>query len=104
MMQINDGLAFLLELAALAALAVWGAHTDGVVLAIAAPVAAAIFWGTFVAPKAAVTIPAPGRHVLACVVLIVAGAALVSAGSTALGVALAVAGVANRAVVVWAAR
>jgi hypothetical protein len=34
----------------------------------------------------------------------VAGAALVAAGSTALGVALAVAGVANRAVVVWTSR
>ncbi|HEV3053982.1 MAG TPA: DUF2568 domain-containing protein [Solirubrobacteraceae bacterium] len=104
MTQINDALAFLLELAALAALAVWGDHTDGVVLAIAAPVAAAIFWGAFVAPKAAVRIPAAGQHVLASVVLIVAGAALVAAGSTALGVALAVAGVANRAVVVWTSR
>ena len=53
---VNDSVRFCLELASLAGLAVWGWKTgpDGVnvVLAIAAPVAAAVLWGAFVAPKA----------------------------------------------------
>jgi Protein of unknown function (DUF2568) len=53
---VNDSVRFCLELAALAGLAVWGWKTgpDGVnvVLAIAAPLAAAVLWGAFVAPKA----------------------------------------------------
>jgi membrane protein YdbS with pleckstrin-like domain len=53
---VNDALRFLLELAALAGLAIWGWRTGptgvSVVLAIAAPLAAAAIWGAFVAPKA----------------------------------------------------
>ena len=52
----NDGLRFFPELAAFAGLAVWGWGTRptgvNVVLAIAAPLAAATLWGAFVAPKA----------------------------------------------------
>jgi uncharacterized protein DUF2568 len=52
----NDGLRFLLELAALASLAYWGfAENDGAlqwVLGLGLPVIAAAVWGTFVAPKA----------------------------------------------------
>jgi len=52
----NDVLRFALELASLAGLAVWGWGTGptglNVVLAIAAPLAAAALWGAFVAPKA----------------------------------------------------
>jgi hypothetical protein len=51
---INEGLAFLLEVAALAVLAVWGwqrAETLAVrlLLAVAAPAAAAVLWGLFAA-------------------------------------------------------
>jgi len=57
----NDVLRFALELASLAGLAVWGWGTGptglNVVLAIAAPLAAAALWGAFVAPKA----PRPTR-------------------------------------------
>ena len=53
---VNDSVRFCLELAALAGLAIWGWETgpDGVniVLAIAAPLAAAVLWGLFVAPRA----------------------------------------------------
>jgi len=53
---VNDVLRFLLELAALAGLAVWGWRTGptgvNVVLAIGAPLAAAALWGAFVAPRA----------------------------------------------------
>jgi hypothetical protein len=53
---------FLLELSALAALAVWGFNTaNGIalqlVLAIAAPIAAATVWGLFVAPRARFPLP-----------------------------------------------
>jgi hypothetical protein len=54
--------AFLAELAALIALAVWGwsvgDSTGGrVVLAVAVPTAAAVLWGVFAAPRAPVRIP-----------------------------------------------
>jgi len=53
---VNDSVRFCLELAALAGLAVWGWKTgpDGVnvVLAVVAPLAAAVLWWLFVAPKA----------------------------------------------------
>jgi uncharacterized protein DUF2568 len=52
----NDVLRFLLELAALAGLAIWGWRTGptgvNAVLAVAAPLAVAALWGAFVAPKA----------------------------------------------------
>src|SRR3954469_21836020 len=55
--------AFLAELAALAAFAVWGWSVGGstgwrVVLAVAAPAVAAALWGMFAAPRAPVRIPA----------------------------------------------
>src|SRR4029450_8834245 len=56
---------FLCELAMLAALAFWGYVVgDGVwawLLGILAPVVAAVIWGTFVAPRAKVPVPAPVR-------------------------------------------
>ena len=56
MRAANDVARFALELCSLAALAYWGSQTGptgvNVVLAIAAPLAAAAVWGAFVAPKA----------------------------------------------------
>lgn len=56
---------FLLELGALAALAVWGWRVgDGVLrvlLAVGAPALAAVVWGALVAPKAAHRLADPGR-------------------------------------------
>jgi len=92
--------AFLAELAALAALAVWGWATGGstatrVLLAVAAPALAAVLWGLFAAPRAPVQKPALtllvkvavfGAAVLALVVIgqpvlaaLLAAAALLSA-------------------------
>ncbi|MFJ8018268.1 YrdB family protein [Streptomyces sp. NPDC096339] len=58
----NEGLAFFLELAALAALARWGYTRDigrgwSIGLAVAAPLAAAVLWGMFAAPKATFDVP-----------------------------------------------
>lgn len=54
---INLGIAFLLELCMLAALAYWGFQTSSnlflrIVLGIGAPLLAAIIWGRFMAPQA----------------------------------------------------
>jgi hypothetical protein len=70
---------FLLELAALAALGWWGAKTGETTVAklalgAGAPLAAAVVWGTFVAPKA--TIAVPGAVHIALQVLVFGAAAL----------------------------
>lgn len=74
---LNELLAFLLELLALGALAWWGGSHDplalALVLGIAAPVAAAVLWGAFAAPRARYPLPTAG--VLA-VKALVFGAAL----------------------------
>jgi hypothetical protein len=68
MRTANLALRFLLELAALAGLAYWGAHTGGgalaVLLAVAAPLAAAVVWGLWCAPKSARRLPQPARTVV----------------------------------------
>jgi hypothetical protein len=88
--------AFLSELAALAALASWGwTATDApvlrVVLAVGAPLVAAVLWGLFAAPKARVRVTA---LVLLVKVLVFGAAALalVSTGHPVLAGALLVAG------------
>ncbi|MFJ3671114.1 YrdB family protein [Streptomyces sp. NPDC090106] len=75
---INEGLAFLLELAALAVLACWGWQTTEntaarLLLAVAAPTAAAVLWGLFAAPKARIPVRLAG--VLAVKVLVFGAAA-----------------------------
>ena len=65
---------FLLELAALAALGWWGFKTGGVLLGIGTPLAAAVVWGLFVAPKASIAVP--GAVHVALQVLVFGGATL----------------------------
>lgn len=81
---------FLLELVLLAALAVAGASVSPV-LAVALPVAAAVVWGRWVAPKATRRLPDPRRLAVELVLFAVAGAALAAAGHPAPGAALFVA-------------
>ena len=74
---------FLLELAALGALAWWGVRTGQtagmkVLLGAGAPLAMAVVWGTFIAPKASVAVPGPVHVALQLAVLAAAVAALVS--------------------------
>jgi hypothetical protein len=52
----NEGLAFLLELAAIASLAWWG-FTVNVVLGLAFPILTIALWGLFAAPKAKFVVP-----------------------------------------------
>jgi hypothetical protein len=86
-------LRFLLELAALGALAYWGFHEfDGataVLLGIGAPLAAAIAWGIFVAPKRRVHRGEALRWLVELLVFGTAAAALIDAGATVLGIAFA---------------
>jgi hypothetical protein len=63
------GVMFVLELCTLAALAYWGAQAGGstvgdVVLAIAAPLAAAAVWGRYAAPRSARRLPRARRVAL----------------------------------------
>ncbi|MGW3134196.1 YrdB family protein [Streptomyces sp. NPDC001076] len=59
---INEGLAFLLEVTALVVLACWGWQSVEnmavrLVLAVAAPLSAAVLWGLFASPKARIPVP-----------------------------------------------
>jgi hypothetical protein len=90
----NLGLKFGLELAALAALAVWGASLPGsvisVVVAIAAPLVMAIVWGAWCAPRARRRPAMPARAALELTVFALAVVALAAAGHVIWAVVLAV--------------
>ena len=90
---------FLCELAMLAALAFWGYVVgDGVwawLLGILAPVVAAVIWGTFVAPRAKLPVPAPVRVAIELVLYGAAAAGLAAAGQPLAAVVLGVAGLAT---------
>ncbi|MGW0389556.1 YrdB family protein [Streptomyces sp. NPDC003042] len=80
---LNDALAFLLEVAALFALAVWGYRqggglVGGVLLGTVVAAAAALLWGAFAAPKSRYDVPLPA--VLAVKAVVFGAAALALAG------------------------
>ncbi|MFC9595360.1 DUF2568 domain-containing protein [Streptomyces sp. NPDC056944] len=80
---VNEGLAFLLELAALAVLAWWGWEAAEnvalrLLIAVAAPALAAVVWGLFAAPKARYRVPLAG--VLLVKALVFGAAALALLG------------------------
>ena len=89
----NDGLRFLLELGALAALAYWGfSEFGGLVqwlLGLGTPLLAAAMWGRFVAPKASHPQVDPRRLLLEIAVFGSGAAALLVSGHTALGLVFA---------------
>jgi Protein of unknown function (DUF2568) len=90
----NDGLRFLLELAALASLAYWGFETaDGVlgwVLGLGAPLLMAVVWGTFMSPKASHRVDDPVRILAEIAIFGAAVAALAVAGQIVLAVVFGV--------------
>ena len=99
---LNLAFRFLLELAALAALGVWGwslaTGATRFVLALAAPIAAAAMWGLFNVPgdpsrSGAAPIPVRGvvRLALELAFFALAASALAASGHAGLGIALAVA-------------
>jgi hypothetical protein len=95
----NLALKFLLELAALAAFAVWGADAGSgalaVVLAIAAPLVVALLWGRFAAPRSAHRLPTRTRIPFELGVFALAAIALIAAGHTLAAIVFAVAAALN---------
>ncbi|WP_405494010.1 YrdB family protein [Streptomyces sp. NBC_00096] len=82
---VNEGLAFLLEVLALGLLAWWGFTRDigrvgSIALAVAAPLAAAVLWGLFAAPKARFTVPLAAQLGVKAVVYGAAALALLALG------------------------
>ena len=99
MKQLNLALKFLLELAALAVFALWGASlADGVgavLLAIALPLAAAGLWGALAAPRARRRLALRPRIGFELGFFAVAAVALWRAGSATLAAVFAALVVAN---------
>lgn len=82
-----------LEVGALVALAYWGfARGSGAtawILGLAAPIAFAVLWGLFVAPKARISLSAAARFVIELVLFGGAALALVATGEPTLGMTFA---------------
>ncbi|MFG3040522.1 YrdB family protein [Streptomyces sp. NPDC048330] len=98
----NEGLAFLLELAALAVLARWGwGSADDLalrlLLAVSAPALAAVVWGLFAAPKARIRLPLGGVLAVKAVVFGAAALALQELGRPSAAVVFAVVALLNTA-------
>lgn len=98
---VNLGVRFLLELCALAALAYWGWRIGvsmpwRLLLAVGAPLAAAVVWGMFVAPKARFDVGPGVRMAIELAVFAAAVSALVSADRAWLGVGLGAVYAVNR--------
>jgi hypothetical protein len=93
MQALNDVFQVLLELVALASLAVWGWEEGGDasrwLLAIGIPLAFAIVWATLVTRYSASKLDDPSRIRLEIAMVICAAAALVRIGHPALGVLFA---------------
>jgi hypothetical protein len=100
--DLNLGLRFFLELAALAALGYWGSQTGplpvAIVLAIVAPLVAAVLWGAFVAPKARRRLPGARRLLVEIPIFTAAVAGLAATGEWVLAGILAGAVVVSEAV------
>lgn len=99
---LNEGLAFILEIAALGALAWWGFATGGnvgvhIVLGIGTPVAAMVLWGMFAAPRARFKVALPLVLLVKAAVFGAGALALYGVDHPALAIAFAVVAVLNTA-------
>jgi len=102
--SVNLVLRFLLELCAFGALGYWGFVVGEnvfvkILLGIGAPVLAAVVWGLFVSPKAAVPLDLPLRLVPEALVFGSAAGALYATGHPELAVALLILPAVNRALI-----
>ncbi|MCI4062916.1 YrdB family protein [Micromonospora sp. R77] len=85
MKALLSTLAFLLELAMLAAAGWWGFTLDAgwpvrLVAGIGAPLLIAVVWGVFCSPRAAVALPAPGKLAVQAACFVTGGVLLALAG------------------------
>ncbi|MGN6377807.1 MAG: YrdB family protein [Gaiellales bacterium] len=92
MKALNQGLAFVLELCLLAALAYWGFHLDAGtavqwLAGIGAPVGLAVVWGLVAAPRARRRLPPSQLIVFKLVVFTLGAALLYSTGRRDLAIA-----------------
>ncbi|WP_274649688.1 YrdB family protein [Paenibacillus humicola] len=97
----NLALRFLLELSAVASLCYWGFHNGSslaakTMLGIGSPLLAAVAWGAFVSPKAAIPVSAPLRLLVEVALFLLAAAALFAAGRDTLGSTLVILAFASR--------
>jgi uncharacterized protein DUF2568 len=94
MRAANLALKFLLELAAFAALAYWGA-TVNIALAILAPAVAIVLWALFAAPRSERRLPTATRVPFELAVFGAAAVALVAADQPVAAIVFAVLAVVN---------
>jgi hypothetical protein len=97
---LNLAIAFLIEIAALAAFCWWGFTLSSplwtrVIAGIGAPVVVAIVWGLFAAPRARFTLGFGPTMAVKFVVFALATAALITGGAVVLGILFAVIVVVN---------
>jgi hypothetical protein len=98
MRNLNLGFRFILEMAVLVALFLWGTSISGeflvqVVLGLAFAAVAVVVWGLFVAPRAARRLPDPARLVVELGVFGFGVLAFVLSGNLLLGILLGAAAV-----------
>ena len=99
---VNEGLAFLLELAAFGILAWWGFSTGSgvlvhLLLGLGTPAAAMVLWALVAAPKARFRVPMPGVLLLKAVVFGGATACLAVLGHGGWAIAFGVVALVNTA-------
>lgn len=95
----NLAVKFVLELVAIGTFAYWGAMAGSgalaILLAIAAPTAAIIVWGLFLAPRAKRRLPLPARIPAELVVFGLAAASLAAVGSSIAAIVFGIVVIAN---------
>jgi hypothetical protein len=91
MIALLEAVAFLLELAALAAYAVWGNHVGGAALAVVLPVLVAALWGYALSPRARIRLPRRLKLGARVTVLLLSAAGLWAAGDHGWALALGIA-------------
>jgi len=102
---VNLGVAFLLELCMLMALAYWGYQTgDGlaihIVLGVGAPLVAILLWGRFLAPNSKTRLKGTSYLILKFVLFGAAAIGLAVAGQVTLAVIFIVVAIINQALLI----
>lgn len=95
---INMGVSFLLELAMLVALGIWGFAVGGNaqwVLGLGLPAIAVVFWGMWMAPNSSHRIAFPWRPMIALALFLLASVALWVSGHHTSGIVMGIVSVMN---------